>query len=83
LGDRTRERRERCLDLADHETKLGAEYRRNARGSADMLRIAAWHEFMSSEFVRAAGEPWGPIPSYKPFPPNGWMPLAQEEIPNQ
>ena len=81
LGDRTQQRRDRCLDLADREAKLGAEYRRNAGGSASMLRIAAWHEFMSNEFVRAADEPWGPIPSCKPFPPKGWMPLALEETP--
>jgi hypothetical protein len=80
LGDRTQQRRERSLDLADREAKLGAEYRRNSRGNAGMLRIADWHEFQSRGYLRAADEPWGPIPSCKPSPPNDWMPLAQEEL---
>ncbi len=83
LGDRTQARRARCLDLADREAKLGAEYRRNAGGSAGMLRIAAWHEFQSKEYMRAADKPWGPIPSCKPFPAKDWLPLGREDIPNR
>ncbi len=48
-----------------------------------MLRLAAWHEFQSKEYMLAADEPWGPIPHSQPGPPMGWIPLAREEIPNR
>ncbi len=77
LSDRSQQRRERCLDLAGRCARLGAEYRRNSRGDAGMLRIAAWHESLSRELERAANQPWGPIPSTPPFPPASWQPTPK------
>jgi hypothetical protein len=74
LADRSWRHRERCLEIADHHARIGAEYRRNARGRAGMLPTADRHEFMRAEFERAAYEPWRPIPKSSPFPPKGWAP---------
>ena len=74
LADRSHQRRERCLEIADRHARIGAEYRRNAHGEPGMLLIAAWHEFMRSEFQRAADEPSRPIPKSHPLPPKGWVP---------
>jgi hypothetical protein len=74
LAERSQQRRERCLEIADNHARVGAEYRRNAQGQGGMLLTADWHEYMQAEFERAAHESWGPIPKSHPFPPKGWVP---------
>jgi hypothetical protein len=69
---RARERTERCLVIADNHARLSHEYRRNARGDAGMLRIAAWHEHLRQVFEEAATQSGAPIPVSQPFPPKGW-----------
>ncbi len=81
ISDRFGSRRERLLEIANRHSRLGAEYRHNAGGSAGMLSIAAWHDHMRSEFERAAARPWAPSPSSHAFPPKGWQPRAAEESP--
>jgi hypothetical protein len=73
LKGRARERYDRCVQLAASHASLAVEYRRNARGSASMLRIAAWHEHLRSEFERAARAPRSPTPRSQPFPPVDWL----------
>jgi hypothetical protein len=72
-------RRERYLMIADWHARQESAYRKNAQGSAIMLRVAAWHEFRRREFERAAARPWRPFPSSPPHPPPGWTPPATPE----
>lgn len=78
LGYQSFARRQRCAEIADNHRRLGAEYRRNARGDQGMTRIAAWHDEMARTFENAADEGWGPgaLPQTSPFPPQDWMPAS-------
>ncbi|MDR3623245.1 MAG: hypothetical protein P4L85_28080 [Paludisphaera borealis] len=73
-ADKTGQRRDRCLDLADRHSRLGAEYRRNSGGLESMLHAADWHSYMSRCFEEAADRPWEPIPKSMPIPPKRWSP---------
>jgi hypothetical protein len=77
--ERLKGRRDRLLNIADNYARSGAEYRRNAHGNADMLRIGAWHTHMSHEFERAADHPWTIPPSSLSFPPKGWSPTPHQD----
>jgi hypothetical protein len=79
LRSRARGRYERCMEIADSHARLAAEYERNARGWALMLRMSAWHEYMRGEFERAAHQPRSPLPRSQNFPPEGWVPPGVEE----
>ncbi len=68
------ERRYRCGEIASRHAAVGMEYRLNARGNLDMLRIAAWHDHMRQVFQNAAERPWEQIPTSRPVPPANWQP---------
>ncbi len=67
-------RRERCYEIASREAAFAGEYRDNAHGDPDMLRIAAWHDHMRQTFENSANRPWEPIPKSVPSPPSYWKP---------
>jgi hypothetical protein len=73
------QRRDRCFEIADWHSRIGSEYRKNARGDAVMLRIADWHEHMRRRFEAAAHRFWEPLPSTSPFPPEDWFPPGMIE----
>src|SRR4051794_19986623 len=74
LRDRNQAHYERCMEIADTHARLAAEYRRNGRGDATMIRIATWHQHMRRGFEQAAERPEMPLPSDLPFPPERWVP---------
>jgi hypothetical protein len=55
-----RDRRERCLEIADRESRVASEYR--SGNSLAALRMAEWHDLQRNAFLRAAEQPWLPIP---------------------
>ncbi len=56
-------RRERLQQIAKGHAHVGAEYQRNGRRNAGMVRIAAWHDHMRRQFERAAAWRWAPSPT--------------------
>ncbi len=78
---RALQRYERCMSVADWHSRIGAEYRKNARADANMLRIAAWHEHMRRSFEQAAERPWMPMPTNQRFPPESWEARGAESAP--
>ena len=62
LRSRAREHYDRCMRIADYHASTAAVFRRNARGDARMLEMAALNERIRGEFERAAQRPQEPLP---------------------
>jgi hypothetical protein len=67
-----RDRRERCLEIADRQASIAANYR--AGNSPAMLRAADWHDLQRDILLRAADRPWLGMPKCVEFPSPHFQP---------
>ncbi len=79
VTDSVRARRERYESSADYQRSLAADYRRNAKNSALMIRSAGWHEHLREMYLRAAKSPWISPPIPLAGPPPDWMPEKPDQ----